>query len=100
MSNAQQNLLKRELEALNQRMWAETATEDDIAIECLTGVSCGLGELGNMVLVKPSKADLEKRDTIAHQVILPRWAARCGPECTSNWNATVGKVLGLTATGK
>tara|TARA_B110000977_G_scaffold173452_1_gene226619 strand:- start:3 stop:1061 length:1059 start_codon:yes stop_codon:yes gene_type:complete len=100
LSKTQQGLLEKELGALNQRMWAETATEDDIAIECLTGSVCSLGERGKMVLVEPSKADLEKRDTIAHEVILPRWAARCGPECTANWNATVGKVLGLTATGK
>jgi hypothetical protein len=33
-------------------------------------------------------------------VILPRWAARCGPECAANWNATVGKVLGLIARGQ
>ncbi|MDC9720638.1 MAG: TRAP transporter substrate-binding protein [Gammaproteobacteria bacterium] len=100
LSKNQQNLLEHELSELNQRMWAETATEDDIAIECLTGTRCSLGELGGMVLAKPSKADLKQRDRIAQEVILSRWAARCGPECTSNWNATVGKVLGLTASGQ
>ncbi|MGY8907376.1 MAG: TRAP transporter substrate-binding protein [Pseudomonadales bacterium] len=100
LSKAQQGLLEQELSALNQRMWTETATEDEIAIECLTGASCSLGERGNMVLVKPSQADLEARDTIAREVILPRWAARCGPECAANWNATVGKVLGLIARGQ
>ncbi|MGY8862524.1 MAG: TRAP transporter substrate-binding protein [Pseudomonadales bacterium] len=99
LSKAQQSLLEFELSELNERMWKETATEDDIAIECLTGSRCSLGELGGMVLAKPSKADFKKRDTIAQDVILSRWAARCGPECTSNWNATVGKVLGLKATG-
>jgi hypothetical protein len=100
LSMVQQGLLEQELSALNQRMWTETATEDEIAIECLTGASCILGERGSMILVKPSKADLEARDTIAREVILPRWAARCGPECAANWNATVGKVLGLTARGQ
>ncbi len=98
LSNQQQALLSQELAALNDRMWKETATEDDIAIACLTGSNCSLGELGNMVLVQPSALDLETRNKIAQDVILSRWAARCGPECTSNWNKTVGKILGLSAT--
>ncbi|EPJ43266.1 MAG: putative transport protein [Osedax symbiont Rs1] len=50
-----------------------------------------------MVLVEPSVQDLIIRDKIAREVILPRWAQRCGPECAANWNRTVGKVLNLRA---
>jgi len=82
---------------LTERMWAETATEDDVAIACITGRACAIGEPGDMTLVEPSAADLALRDSIATQVILARWANRCGAECAANWNATVGKVLGLEA---
>jgi hypothetical protein len=34
---------------------------------------------------------------IAENVVLKRWAKRCGKTCTDEWNATVGKVVGLTA---
>jgi hypothetical protein len=30
-------------------------------------------------------------------VILPRWAERCGPDCTMAWNDSVGRLVGLTA---
>jgi hypothetical protein len=53
-----------------------------------------------MVLVEPSKSDLVVRNKVATDVILPRWAERCGPECAANWNRTVGKILDLRAEAK
>lgn len=97
MSPAQQELMQTEVAALNDRMWAETATEDEIAISCITGGDCAIGEKGNMKLVTPSDADLAARDKVATEVVLARWAERCGEECAANWNETVGPILGLTA---
>lgn len=93
----QQNIMTTEIAALNERMWAETATEDAIAISCITGGDCEIGEKGSMKLVTPSEADLKLRDKIATEVVLARWAERCGEECAANWNATVGPILGLEA---
>jgi len=50
-----------------------------------------------MTLVEPSAGDIATRDRLATDVVLARWAERCGAECAANWNETVGKVLGLTA---
>ena len=97
LSEAQQTLLKTEIAALNDAMWAETATEDEIAISCITGGACEVGEPGSMTLVEPTADDLALRDKIATDVVLARWAERCGADCAANWNATVGSILGLTA---
>lgn len=97
MTADQQALMQTEIAALNDRMWAETATEDEIAISCITGGDCDIGEKGNMVLVEPSESDLAIRDKIATDVVLARWAERCGADCAENWNNTVGPILGLTA---
>ncbi len=97
MTPQQQAMLTSELDALTDAMWAETATEDTVAIACITGQSCDIGEPGAMKLVEPSEADLKKRDSIATDVVLARWADRCGADCAAAWNATVGSVLGLTA---
>ena len=96
----QQSLLQTEIAALDDRMWAETATEDEIAISCITGGKCDIGEAGAMTLVEPSAEDLALRDTVANDVILARWATRCGEECAATWNETVGSLLGLTAKSK
>jgi len=97
MSSDQQAVLTKEIAALTDRMWAETATEDEVAISCITGGKCDIGEPGAMTLVEPSEADLKARDQIANDVILARWADRCGAECAATWNDTVGALLGLKA---
>jgi TRAP-type C4-dicarboxylate transport system substrate-binding protein len=100
MTPAQQEIMTRETAALNERMWAETATEDEVAISCITGGECAIGEKGSMKLVTPSAEDLAIRDKVATDVVLARWAERCGEECAANWNATVGSILGLEAKAK
>lgn len=97
MSAAQQEIIEKEVAALTDRMWAETATEDEIAISCITGGACAIGESGSMKLVEPSENDLKLRDKIATDVVLARWAKRCGKACADNWNNTVGAILNLKA---
>ena len=97
MSADQQKVLTDEIAKLTDEMWAETATEDEVAISCITGGKCDIGEPGAMVLVEPSAEDLALRDKIANEVVLARWAERCGADCAANWNATVGSILGLEA---
>ena len=100
LSADQQALLQTEIASLNEAMWAETATEDEVAISCITGTACEIGDPGSMVLVEPSVEDLALRDKIATDVVLARWADRCGEDCAANWNKTVGPILGLTAAAK
>ena len=100
LSKAQQDILQKEIAALTDRMWTETEREDAAAVSCITGGKCELGEPANMKLVEPSAADLEARDKIAEEVILARWAERCGKECADQWNEVIGPILGLKATVK
>ncbi len=95
-----QKMLKAELDKLTDAMWAETAKEDEVAIACLTGTTCAIGPVGGMELVEPSAEDLKIRDRIASDVILARWAKRCGKDCADNWNATVGPIVGLKAVAR
>ena len=97
LSATQQQLLEDEFAKLTDQMWRETATEDAIALDCLSSGPCAIGEVGNMQLVNPSAGALAILERLAQEVILPRWAARCGPECAANWNRSVGKLLKLTA---
>ncbi|WP_245573924.1 TRAP transporter substrate-binding protein [Neptunomonas japonica] len=100
LSSEQKALLKNEIAVLTESMWQETAKEDAVALACLSKGPCAIGDIGNMVMVEPSKSDLIVRNKIAMDVILPRWAERCGPECAANWNRTVGKILDLRAEAK
>ena len=97
MSPAQQELLTAEIAKLNEALWADNASQDTTAVSCLTGGECPT-EAASMTLVEPTDADIAARDKIATDVVLARWAKRCGEECADNWNKTVGPILGLTAT--
>ncbi len=50
-----------------------------------------------MVLVPVTDADQALRKKSFAEAILPDFAKRCGADCVSRWNATVGKAVGITA---
>jgi hypothetical protein len=50
-----------------------------------------------MKLVLPSEADIKARDKALNDVVLARWAKRCGDACAAKWNELVGSKYGLTA---
>ena len=56
------------------------------------------GEPGGMVPITPTAEDQALLADIVENVVLKRWAERCGAECAAEWNETVGKVVGMTAT--
>ena len=50
-----------------------------------------------MMLVQPSEADRAQLVKI-REVVLNKWAARCSAACVSDFNATIGKLLKVSAT--
>ena len=97
MTPAQQKMLQSEVNKLTDRMWTETAKEDALAIQCLTGKECSLGPVGGMKLVEPSADDIKKQKKIAQDVVVANWAKRCDAECVKTWNEVVGPIVGITA---
>jgi TRAP-type C4-dicarboxylate transport system substrate-binding protein len=59
--------------------------------------ACSVGPAAKLKLVKPSEEDFKARDKALNEVVLARWAKRCGAECAAKWNELVGKKYGLTA---
>lgn len=90
-------LLTTQLRALEQRMWALNAEEDAMGIACLTTGPCPLGPPAGLTRVDPSAADTEARRRAMLERVLPAWAARCGADCVREWNASIGRVVGLEA---
>jgi TRAP-type C4-dicarboxylate transport system substrate-binding protein len=77
--------------------WAMNIAEDEMGIICNTTGPCPIGDVGGMDKVVPSAADDAFRKKVLEEVVLKRYAERCGAECIENWNATIGKVAGVTA---
>jgi len=92
-----QAFLQAEVKTLVNDIWDAAARQTQEGYDCNTGAAACPNPLkGKMVLVQPSAADMEELKKI-RQTVLSKWAARCSAQCVSDFNATVGKAIGVTA---
>lgn len=91
-------LLQRELPLLERRAWDEAERETREGLDCNIGApGCVSGRKGTMVEVRETPQDAQRRREIFVDVVLPRWIERCGPQCASVWNLTIGPAIGIKA---
>ncbi len=93
-----QKLIMDESRKLEDSIWAFESSLDQKGMDCNAAGPCDKGEPGGMVPITPSAADQTKLKDIAQNIVLKRWAKRCGKKCADEWNATIGKIVGMTAT--
>jgi TRAP-type C4-dicarboxylate transport system substrate-binding protein len=93
--------VEKEVKGQTDQWWKTIIDEDTMGLNCTTGTGeCTVGKPGKLVKVEPTPADTAILEAAMKDVVLKRWAKRCGSDasCISNWNDTVGKVVSLTAT--
>ena len=88
-------MIRAELAKLEDEMWELNAEENTIGIDCNTSGPCPLGKPAGMTRVDPSDEDFALRAEAMKKAVLPGFSARCGTECVSKFNATIGSVAGL-----
>ncbi len=93
-----QNLIMSEGKKMEDDLWTVENTLDQKGMDCNASGPCDKGEPGGMVPITPSAADQAMLEDIVENVVLKRWAKRCGAKCAEEWNATIGKIVGMTAT--
>jgi hypothetical protein len=93
-----QNLIMSEGKKMEDDLWVFEKTLDQKGMDCNASGPCDKGEPGGMIPITPSGADQAMLEDIAENVVLKRWAKRCGAKCAEEWNATIGKIVGMTAT--
>mgnify|MGYP003909358389 CR=1 FL=1 len=100
MNAATKDFFTKEMKALGDKGWKVIGDEVAMGLVCVSGQggTCSEGKPGKVTIVKPSEADLKAREAALNDVVLKRWAKRCGADCAKTWNDTVGKLVGLTAT--
>ena len=86
---------------LENDLWAMAAVEAQDGINCNTGKGeCLYGYKGAMTEVPVTDGDKQLLHDLVGSTIVPRWAKECGDKCVKDWNATMGKVVGITASAK
>ena len=92
------SFLEKEIAGLEDRIWKAAAHGNRAGLP----VQCRQGRLHDGHQGEDDRgAGVGRRPRAAcrklTEVVLPKWAARCPGDCVEAWNATVGKVVGLTA---
>lgn len=89
-----QTTLETNLADLETKMFTLAATETADGLACNSGGECAYGEPADLVLVPVSDADTALRTEATTKAVLPAFKTRCGDECATSWNATIGAELG------
>lgn len=91
------DLMTTEIAAWEDRAWDSGRSETNDGVSCNTGGDCIDGNVASMTLIPVQDSDYDKIRQIMNEVVVPRWAERCGSDCAAAWNETAGMVLNLTA---
>ncbi|WP_372685505.1 TRAP transporter substrate-binding protein [Castellaniella sp.] len=100
LSPAEQTILMEQVHRLEKAIDEQNIREDELGIQCNTGGACSEGPAADMKLVPVTDEDLKLKREVLLEVVLPKWAQRCGEACAESWNETVGKMLNLQAKAK
>jgi len=96
LDESTQQLLEKEYAKLEEKTYANVREETEDAYRCLQGQTpCNdPGSMRDPLVVTPlSDADKAEVKRITEEVVLPRWAERCGEECVTKYKETVGSVV-------
>ncbi len=89
--------LQSQIDVLVNEIWDAAAKQTQQGYDCNAGAAaCTLPVKGKMVLVQPTEGDRETLQKVREQVIA-KWAQRCSAQCVSDFNASIGKKVGVTA---
>jgi TRAP-type C4-dicarboxylate transport system substrate-binding protein len=93
-----QSFLLEQFKYFEDEMWNLNRKATAEAENCNTNKQpCTLGKPANMTIVPVKQEEMEMHKKLVEGAVLAGWAKRCGPDCATEWNDTVGKTLGLTA---
>ena len=92
-----QKLILAESKKVEDAIWKFEVSLDQAGMDCNASGPCKKGKPGGMTPITPTAEDQKMLKDIAKNVVLKRWAKRCGKKCADEWNQTIGKVVSLTA---
>lgn len=93
-----QALITEKYKTLIDDIWTGAEKQTQEGYDCNTGAAtCKETVKGKMVLVQPTEADKDQLKKIFEEKVLAKWAARCNTQCVSDFNSTIGPIVGLTA---
>ncbi|WMS42223.1 TRAP transporter substrate-binding protein [Acuticoccus sp. MNP-M23] len=95
---ATQEFFLEQAAAYEDKMWETLTKATNEAENCNTGTEpCTLGKMASSTVIPVADADSAAHTALVENAVLAGWAGRCGADCVTEWNETVGKALDLEA---
>lgn len=93
-----QEFMTAEFAKMEDKFWATMEEVSVDAENCNVGKQpCRFGKLASMQIVNISPAEQARFKTLMQETVLKGWVKRAGAGAAKEWNETVGKTLGMTA---
>lgn len=90
--------LRAGIRDLELSIWDAADRETATGLACDIGsTQCVGGEMFQMHLVRVTRDDEARRAQFLAASVLPLWVQRCGNDCITAWNQTLGPALGIKA---
>ena len=94
-----QAFLETEFKKFEDKFWQTMRDLDEDAANCNVGKQpCRNGKPAAMVLVPVPQSDQQRFKQLVQDTVLKGWLKRAGADVAKEWNATVGRALGMEAT--
>ncbi len=93
------DFLGKEMAAMEKSLWDMARDRGEDALSCNMGGDCKYGTKGAMKLYRLTTAEIDKVKGLVSGSILKDWAKDCTakyPACQTQWNQTIGKVIGVS----
>jgi hypothetical protein len=91
-------LLRKGIHELELSIWESADSETAVGLACDTGsVECVDGKMFHMSLVPITADETSQRAGLLTGSVLPQWVRRCGNDCVTAWNMSLGPALGMPA---
>jgi TRAP-type transport system periplasmic protein len=97
-----QTFLQAEFKKLEDRQWVQAGYDIKDGVSCNTGEGpCEFGIKADpgkqMRAINPTDADKARHAQVMASSVLKNWSKRCGAACVKDWNASIGKSVGIEA---
>ncbi len=97
MSEDAQAALREAAARFEEQAWTGVVDQTAQGYACVSGNGeCPFGDPASVTIVPEADGDAELRRQVLVETVLPRWAERCGEECSDQWYALSGSAVGLT----